>query len=88
MPKPKITLKARLGKAYREGVEIGFKQGRQEAERLHARLLVTEREQIRDDLMRDARLARFETVTELMSKMASQIGQTIAQLTSLDGRLD
>ena len=88
MPKPKITLKARLGKAYREGVETGFKQGRQEAERLHARLLVTEREQMRDDIMHDARLARFETVTEIMSRMASMIGQSLAQLTSLDGRID
>lgn len=89
MPKTKrVTLKARLAKAYRDGAEIGFKQGRQEADRLHATLLATQRQQMRAELLRDARLARFEIVTDLMSKMASQIGQTITQLTSLDGRLD
>lgn len=87
MPKTKLTLKARLGKAYREGAEVGFKQGRQEAERLHARLLVAEREAMRAELAKDARLARFETVTEIMAKLASQVGQSLQVLADIDGRL-
>ena len=88
MPKPKVTLKARLGKAYRDGVETGFKQGRQEAERLHAAVIAEQRRQMRAELARDANLARFETVTKGMQTMFSAFGQAIDVLSGLDGRID
>ncbi len=76
-----VSLKDRLAKAYREGAEIGFGQGRQAAERFHNVLLAKQREQIRAELAKDAQLARFETVTELLTGM-------ISQLSRLDGKVD
>ena len=86
-PKRKPALKDRLSDSFADGYTDGFNDGRRAAERVHLTILDEERKQIRAELSRDLKLARFETVTKGMQMMFSAFGQAIGELRSLDQRI-
>ena len=81
------SIKEQLNIATKKGRDEGFKAGQQYANKLRDQMLDMERAEMRKQLLNDARIARYETVTEIMIKLASQIGQSLQVLEALDGRI-